>query len=150
MKQKKYKFPYIQVAKIKSNYEGVAGLGLKSILRGELLMRDDDQRSYKSYLDILDPEKLQRSREALLMALAACPPELVLEISITTVPNLVYRAQAHINITLFIRARGRNEERVKELIAAYYLSMTPLLQAYLPECEFSPGVLHGMTGQSYL
>ena len=47
--QKKYKFPSIQVAKVKSRYEGVAGLALRSILRGELLMRDDDNRSSKSY-----------------------------------------------------------------------------------------------------
>ena len=138
MQQKKYKFPYIQVTKVKSNYEGAAGLALKSILRGELLMRDDDQRSYKSYLDQLDPEKLQLTREALITALAACPPELVLEMHITSVPNLVYRAQSHIYITLFIRARGQSEERVKERIAAYYLSLTPLLQAYLPEAEFIP------------
>ena len=138
MQQKKYKFPFIQVTKVKSNYEGVAGLALKSILRGELLMRDDDQRSYKSYLDMLDPEMLQGSREALLMALSACPQELVLEMSITPIPNLVYRAQSHIYITLFIRAQGKSEEIVKEQIAAYYLSLTPLLQAYLPESEFIP------------
>lgn len=109
--KRKYKFPYIQITMVKSRYEGIAGMALKSILQGELLMRDDGHRSSKSYLDLLEPEKLQGVREALLMALAACPPGLILEMHMTTVPNLVYRAQSHIYITLFLRTRGRSEKK---------------------------------------
>ena len=86
----------------------------------------------------LAPKKQQQAREAFLHAIAAWPDSLSLELHMTSLPDLVHKAQSQILISLFLRAIAPTEEAVKEEILSRYLSLRPLLASHLPEAEFVP------------
>lgn len=138
MKQKIH-FPKILVSKTDKGFEGLAALKLKSILKGDLLL---DQRALReeklSHFNPLDPRVQHQAREAFLHALSSWPETLSLELHLTTLPDLVYRPQGRILITLFLRAVACSEEGVKEEIISRFLTLMPVLGAHILEAEFIP------------
>ena len=91
MKNKKI-FPKIIVTKSAKGFEGVGGLKLKSILKGNLLL--DTSSSYgesNPFLNRLNPETQQRSREEFLFAISTWSSNTTLELHLTSLPDLLYR-----------------------------------------------------------
>ena len=132
-------FPEIIVNKKGKDFEGTACLKLKSILKGNLLTWQSDASDDTSVQSTsLGPKKLHMARETLLHAISSWPSSLSLELHFTALPDLIHRAQGQILISLFLRAYAATKDDVKEEIVCRYLSLVPLLSAYLPEAEFEP------------
>ena len=133
------RFPWMIVKRKRNRFEGLGGLKLKSIIKGNLLsgasgcFEDENLPSHP-----LHPKKQQQAREAFLHAIAAWPDSLSLELHITSLPDLVHKAQGRVLISLFLRAIAPTEEAVKEEILTRYLSLRPLLASHHPEAEFVP------------
>ena len=132
-------FPSIKVTEEKGRWEGIAGLEMASILKGDLLLQSTGIRQETTqYSYRLDPRRQQDQREAMVAALAGGPAQGVLELSITCLPNLANRPQSHLWISLFIRASGPTQETLKEEILSRYIALMPLLVAHFPEVDFTP------------
>lgn len=129
------RFPKILVSQNGQRFDAVAGLELKSILKGDLLAYRDER---DLHINRLDPEKQQGAREAFLHAISSWPLRLSLELHLTALPDLIHRAQGRLMISLFLCAFASSEEKAKEEIVYRYLSLMPLLAAHLPEAEFIP------------
>jgi len=127
------------VERKQNHFEGLGGLKLKSIIHGNLLRQESVFSEEDNWpLHRLDPKKQQQAREAFLHAIAPWPDNLSLELHITSLPDLVHKAQGRVLISLFLRAIARTEEGVKEEILGRYLSLDPLLASHFPEAEFVP------------
>jgi len=132
-------FPKILTTKKDKGFEGIAGVRLESILEGNLILSQlgfSEERS--SHSNALDPKKQQQAREELLYAISSWPQSVSLELHLTSIPDLLHRAQGRLLITLFIRCFASTKDKAKEEIAHHYLSLMPILAAYLPEAEFIP------------
>ena len=133
------RFPWIMANRKRNRFEGLGGLKLKSIIKGDLLLEESSSLQDENLPSHpLHPKKQQQAREALLHAIAAWPDTLSLELHMTSMPDLVHKAQSQILISLFLRAIAPTAEAVKEEIVKRYLSLRPLLASYLPEAEFVP------------
>lgn len=132
-------FPEIMVNKTDKDFEGIACLKLKSILRGDLLVsKSDSKEDSPSRPNPLNPKWQQQAREMLLHAVSSWPSNLVLELHLSALPNLSHKAMGRILITLFIRVKAATQSEVKEELVRRYLSLVPLLAACIPEAEFVP------------
>lgn len=137
-------FPEIMVKKTGNAFEGIACLKLKSILMGELVRGgknysdENEQGDKNGKSSTIDPRRLQTAREALLQAVSSWPSSISLEMGLTSLPDLIYKAQGRILISLFIRVASSSKNRVREEIVRSYLGLMPLLIACLPEAEFEP------------
>ncbi|HED00472.1 MAG TPA: DUF87 domain-containing protein [Proteobacteria bacterium] len=133
--EKTIRFPKILVSKNGQRFEAVAGLELKSILKGDLLVLRAER---DLHVNRLDPEKQQEAREAFLHAISSWPPSLSLELHIAAMPDLVYRARGRLLISMFLRVSATTEDHAKEEIVNRYLSLMPFLGGHFPEAEFIP------------
>ena len=111
---------------------------MKSILQGNLLIKQSNRYNSANHYDRLDPKNQQESRESLLHALSAWPSNVSLELHLTALPDLCNRSQGVILVTLFIKAVAPKKEIVIEEIIQRYISIMPILAAHFPEIEFVP------------
>ena len=139
MNKNRFRFPYVLADEKNGKFEGVAGLQLESILKRELMygrkneaLHDVDKRDIE--------EKMQKERENFIQALSDWPGNFCLELHIASAPNLACRPRGRIFITIFIKAVGDSKEKVKEIIITRYLALLPVINAHIPEAEFSPVV----------
>lgn len=114
-------FPHVQIVSRKKDVEGMAGIAMKSLLKGDLMISN----LLFGYLDRLSPKLLHQARKSMLTALSGRPSSPVLELRICAFPNLQHRAQSRITITLCLRVTGKNQEVVKEKIFSHYLALLP-------------------------
>jgi len=132
-------FPKIFIIHADNRHEGIAGLKLRSILKGNLILDHENLRVENGQHDFAFRSKReQQAREALFHAISSWPPYLSLELHLTSLPDLFHRAQSHLMISIFLRAFSSTEEKAKEEIISRYLSLMPLLSAHLLEAEFIP------------
>ncbi|MFH1148096.1 MAG: hypothetical protein V1736_10375 [Pseudomonadota bacterium] len=129
-------FPKILVRKIDSGFEGLAGLELKSILKGDLFLERTSPAEDLSHYTQVAAAKKQRTQEALIHALSSWPSSVCLELYLTAFPNLSFRPEGRILIALVLRAFTSTKQSAQEEIASRYLSLMPLLSAHMPEAEF--------------
>lgn len=133
-----FPFPAVSIVKTDSDFEAIACIKLVSILKGDLLcVKDSGARGYDSPLNPLDPDCLQKNREALLRALASWDDSITLELDLTAVPNIAQRTESRLLLSIFLRCRASSEERAREEAYRRYLSLLPLLASHMPETEFS-------------
>jgi hypothetical protein len=132
-------FPRINITKTGKRFEGLAGVKLTSILKGDLILNLSAIHGYDTqYLNRLDPKTQHDLREAFLNALSAWPPDILMELHMTSFPDLVSRSLGRYLVTLFLRTSGNSEERIKEDLISRYIALMPLLAAHFHEMEFSP------------
>lgn len=131
------RIPYISSHQIESGFEACCAARVASLLNSELL-RDyhygaADERSTTSFSK-LNPRHLQNAREMLLAALSPIN-NTTFEIRTTIVPDLVHKAQGDIDMFLLLRCFGESEEAARELAAASFIALFPILVTYLPEAD---------------
>lgn len=131
-------FPYIFTYKSGSHVEGIFCIGLKSILKGDLMIPHSDLLHNTDLYNPIDPLTLQQQREALIHALSSWDSNLAIELHITTFPDITNRAMGQMKISIFVRGTGSSEEEIKALLADNYINLMPLLSVTYPEAEFSP------------
>ena len=132
-------FPKINITKAGKDFEGLAGIKLTSILKGDLILNlPAIQGDETQCLNPLDPRTQHEARGAFLHALAAWPPNTLIELHITSLPDLVSRSRGRYLITFFLRTQGNSQERVMEDLISRYIVFMPLLAAHFPEMEFVP------------
>ncbi len=136
--EKRQFFPYIFTRKMGSFVEGIICIGLKSILKGDLMIPHSDFLHNTEIYNPLDPLVLQRSREAFIHAISSWDPNLTLELHILTFPDITNRAMGQVKISIFVTGAGNSENEVKALLAKHYINLMPLLTVTYPDAEFSP------------
>jgi len=141
------RFPFLHIEKHKNNFECTACIAMKSIQAGELILNSGFDGTERQYLDRLHPHFLHERQKEFLASVAGWSANIVLEVRISSYPNLLHKAQSRIDICLILRSVDRNEAKVKERICATYLALFPLLQTYMPEAEFVPVTDHKGLGQ---
>jgi len=133
-------FPYITVRNSGSQYEALCAVRLDSLLHSDLavdLYRQGGERVVQqSNYSIVKP--LQKTREALLAALTAWGFATTLEIRVTSIPDLKYRAQGKIDICLVLLCQAVSENDAKEILLSRYLSLINLLGVHSPEAHWKP------------
>jgi hypothetical protein len=132
-------FPSLVIQKHRHGCEAIAGIRLKSILKENLhvdLLKMADRHGLE--VEANYQKKLHQSREAMLLALSAWPDNAILEMRLSSMPNLAHRAQGNVSISFLIRVTESNEEKAKEEAVARYLSMISLLSSFQCEAEFNP------------
>ncbi len=134
MKNKKM-FPEVLVSGSAQYFEGIGGLSLKSILKGDLI---DDKSSCTGKKNHLDPVVQQKMREDFVHAISSWPSNITLELHLTALPDLLYRPKGNLWVTIFIRSLAPSKEKAKEDIISRYISLMPILNAFFPEIEFEP------------
>ncbi len=132
-------FPIISVKNINGRFHATCAVKLHSLLHGNLFSGQLYDRGPKGQsFNPLDPDVQQRRRESLLSPLASWPPDVCLELTLSALPNLMYRMQGNLLVTLFIHVIAATEEKAKEEAISKYLTLMPLLTATHPEAEFIP------------
>ncbi len=133
------RFPSVAVSRRCNGFEAVAGIRLKSILKGDLLLAPGDVRSEQNPLPHpLDPVFLHHARTALLQALEGWKPSITLELHLTAIPNLLTKTRGQLLITLFLRCAASTREQAQEEVYSRYLHLMPILASHCPEAEFEP------------
>jgi hypothetical protein len=132
-------FPAIIVEKRARGFEGLVGLKLKSILKGDLLLQQTHFEGGKSSpATRLDLQYFFTARESLLHSISSWLVDVTLELHITALPNLLDRSNGLLWVTLFLKCKSSDVALVKEKLVSRYLSLVPVLVAHLPESEFIP------------
>jgi hypothetical protein len=132
-------FPEIIINQCTRGFEALAGLKLTSILKANLLLPDGSFKDGDSGTsNPMDPRKRQAVKQQFLQSVSSWPAGVVLELHLTTLPDLLKRSTGKLFVTLFLRAYGRHEDRVREQIVMRYLSLLPVIQAHFPEAVFAP------------
>ena len=100
-------FPSIRINTKDGRCEGIAGLRMDSILKGNLLLHGSAEgRESSQQIHRLNPLNQHRQREGLVAALAGWPSHVSLEVSITALPDLAVRPDSHLWISMFIRGQS--------------------------------------------
>ena len=132
-------FPAIISNHVADGTEAVLGLEMKSILKGDLFYEDKSAKTSDDMPAItVNEQRITINRESLIRAISAWPQTLVLELLITSAPNLQFSAQGKILFTIVLRARAKDGGQARKLAAAKYLSLRALLWAHMSEAEFTP------------
>lgn len=132
-------FPRVVVSHNGEGFEAVAGIRLKSILKGNLLLTTGDFSSALNPLPYpLDPRFLHQARTALLHAIEGWKPSVTLELHLTALPNLTEKSHSQLMIALLIRCAAATKHQAQEEIYSRYLHLMPLLASHCPEAEFKP------------
>lgn len=131
-------FPVIHSLKSGTQVEVVAALRLASLLESALL--EDSLPAAGGGLERSQAREvgLQRNREALLGAVASWGTGTELEMRLTVMPNLLYKAQGQVQIHLLLRCQAWDEEDAKEILVTRYLALLPVLGAIVPEACWQP------------
>jgi len=138
MSNKNY-FPLIVVKESASGFQATAAIKLQSILKGTLMEgRRHISPDGKDDVERIDPCELHSSRLSFINALSRWPENVVMELCITSLPNLAYRSRGRLSLAILTHAWANSEETAKETVIARYLSLMPLLMTYFPEGEFCP------------
>lgn len=134
-------FPVVESRKTASGFESLAGIRLKSIMKGDLLFRDiEDEIRVSNPKNPLHPEVIQKARESLLSAISSWSNDVTVELHLTGLPDLTSRPRGCVNVHLFIRTTGESADRNNEQVLARYLCLIPLLATFFPYLEFEPVV----------
>ncbi|MCF6290959.1 MAG: type IV secretion system DNA-binding domain-containing protein [Desulfobacterales bacterium] len=137
-------FPAVHVTRDGAMHEAMAGLAMRSILKADLLDKPGDGADRHGASEQVKKQQfLQARRESLLHSLSGLGPGITLELHFDARPDLANIAKSCFPITLFIRCKGKNVERIKEKILSFYLSLRPILASHLLEAEFVPLVEAG-------
>ncbi|MBN1663567.1 MAG: type IV secretion system DNA-binding domain-containing protein [Deltaproteobacteria bacterium] len=132
-------FPAITVNNKGDRFKVSAAVELASILKANLLGEQKELSAEGGeYLNTLDPRKLQGIRTAFVTSLSSLPEEIILEMRISSVPDLACMAHGRLSIVFVIITCAYDEEKAKETVIAGYLSFMNLLTVYFPEGEFRP------------
>jgi len=128
------RFPAIICRRRGDEFEALAGLELKSILRADLFPQEERAEPYHP----LNPKYQQGQRETMLHAVSAWSPDVCLEMRLAALPDLLNKPQGRMRISLVIRSSSGTEEGAKEAVISRYMSLVPLLASHLREAEFAP------------
>lgn len=132
-------FPAININKVDGEVEAVLGLDMKTILKGDLFYEDKSSGTSDSMSAVLINErKMIVQRESFIRAISAWPRNIVLELLLTSLPNLRYNAQGRMFITIVLRARAKDATQARKDAVAKYLSLRALLTANVSEADFEP------------
>lgn len=132
-------FPVIDARETDTGYQVMVGIKLSSILKGELLFPGRDETSPGiPYVNPIHPDMLHHSREAFLYALSAWEKDVVIELHLTSIPDLVSRPRGRFDVHLFILVQGESVEKNNEQVMSRYMALMPLLFSCFPYLEFEP------------
>lgn len=132
-------FPAILINKLPRGVEAVLGLDMKSILKGDLFYDDKLSQTGDDLPTVhVNERRIVFNRESFIRAISAWPKNVVMELLITSVPNLRRQAQGRIHITIILRTRNKDADSAGKDAIAKYLSLRALLMANLSEAEFYP------------
>ena len=139
-------FPTVIIQKTSGGFEAVLGLSLKSILKRDLFleMRSTEEDNDKSATSI--SHKLEIIyREGLLQAISTWPNTITLEMHITSLPNLKFKAQGRVLMSMILRTKAKTELKARKDALEKFLSLRTLLLSHMSDAEFMP-----ITNQSEL
>ncbi len=132
-------FPAVITNKDKNGAEAVLGLDMKSILKGDLFYEDKSSQTGDDMPTVLINElRMIVNRESFIRAFSSWQQNITLELLITSLPNLRFRAQGRIQITIVLRAKAKEIDQARKQAVAKYLTLRALLMAHMCEAEFSP------------
>lgn len=135
----KRSFPVIITQKVTSGFEAVLGLSLKSILKSDLFLEthSTDEGGDKSAASL--NQKLETIyREGLLQAISTWPKTITLEMHITSLPNLKFKAQGKVFMSLILKSKAKTELKARKDVLEKFLSLHTLLLSHMSEAEFIP------------
>ncbi len=132
-------FPYVSIAGADDMYTATCAIAMQSILHGSLFMEKSDSNiPINSPHHVLNPERQQQYREKLVGALCSWPRDVMLELHMTSYPDLMHRVNGTLKISLFIHATAPSLQAAQEEVITRYLALMPLLASLQPEAEFVP------------
>lgn len=134
----KRSFPVIITQKKSSGFEAILGLSLKSILKSDLFL---EKRSMKGDGDRAASlhQKLETIyREGLLQAISTWPKTITLEMHITSLPNLKFKAQGKVLMSMILKSKAKTELKARKDVLEKFLSLQTLLLSHMGEAEFVP------------
>jgi hypothetical protein len=132
-------FPAVITQKTSGGFEAVLGLSLKSILKKDLFlevksMEEEDDNSSTS-----TNQKVESIyREGLLQAISTWPKIITLEMHITSLPNLKFKAQGRILMSMILRTKAKTELKARKYALEKFLSLRTLLLSHMSDAEFTP------------
>ena len=132
-------FPTVITQKTSGGFEAVLGLSLKSILKRDLFleMRSTEEDNDKSATSI--SHKLEIIyREGLLQAISTWPNTITLEMHITSLPNLKFKAQGRVLMSMILRTKAKTELKARKDALEKFLSLRTLLLSHMNDAEFMP------------
>lgn len=139
--QERY-FPAVLVQKAAGETEAIIGMEMKSLLHGSLFFESSkssaNEHGNNDHAVYVEEHKLIFCRKGFIQAVSAWPKNVTLELLITSLPNLQFRAQGRVLIAIVLRVRAKTEMKARQDVLARYLSLQALLRANLSEAEFVP------------
>lgn len=138
MKDKRF-FPVIIASKHERDYTAEFALSMTSILHGSLFLRQFfPLKLPEDIASSLETKEMLNRRESFVRVLCSLPENTTIELHLSAMPNLVHRARGSMSAALFVQVQAGTRHAALEQAALRYLSLMPLLTAYLPEAEFVP------------
>jgi hypothetical protein len=131
--------PKVLVSRNNGGYEAVTGLKMNSILKKDLFLSRGDHKHDKSESNERNAQvKLQKGRECFLHAVSSWSSDTCLELHMTAVPDLSQGNNDQVTVSIFLRSWSREKEIAMENVMSRFLSIVPLVDAFMSEAEFVP------------
>ncbi len=132
-------FPFIEVTETSQGFQASCALAMNSILHGSLAcehykMGENDGESSGSHV----AQRLQQRMELLLNSIRSWSEDITLEIHLSAMPDLKYRAQGRLFITIILLVKSLEADVAREITAQKYLALKTLLGTHMPDAEFVP------------
>lgn len=132
-------FPVIMINKVTNGIEAVLGLDVKSLLKANLFYDDQASGTSNDYSAVrINEQRMTASRESFIRSIAAWKRNVALEFRLMSLPNLRFRAQGRILMTIVLRVTAKDAFQARKDAVAKYLTLRALLQAHLNEAEYAP------------
>lgn len=131
-------FPGIWQHQDGEGYEAVIGWELSSILlAGLTIMNLPINPQAVSEIEDSLARHLFRNRTVFAHAVSQWPPNISLELHLTTIPDLEFQSRGDIHYSLLLRAQHQSQDTAMETALSYFAPMQALLNSCFPEAEFS-------------
>jgi DNA helicase HerA-like ATPase len=134
-------FPAIQVKRKGNRWQAEVGIALQSILKAALVVSSSRLQGMDGEMSVtINPQEkqFQAQREAFLRALSLWPDYIILEMTLTVLPDLSCKSRSRIEVIFHIKIEDETENQAKEEVLKRYLAFQSLLVSHFPEAEFEP------------
>ena len=132
------KFPHVADMSCPDGFGAVLGLKLHSILKAELLAGSSGGPNRSADRLRVSPAFLLLSRESFINTAVALPEDVILELHLSSLPDLAFRPHGVLWVSLFIKTLTDSAEKARETAVSAYLGLVPALSAHFPEADFRP------------
>lgn len=131
-------FPAILHRQVRNGHECTVAWELRDLLLARLLLSESPAvLGDKDHFSMEIEENLFRNRTVFAQAVSKLPPNIVLQLSMTVIPDLKHPLRGALRYAILLTVREKSREDAMELVLKTASTILALLNSSFPEAEFA-------------